>query len=331
MTGITTTPTSTGLGDGLTAAIRQEHEAASTAARSALQHALECGRLLAEAKQAIPHGSWEAYVKDACSIAPRTASLYLRLHRHRDRLPNRQRAADLSVRQAARLLERPRAKAEPELPAAERFDYLGEPWATVTATGVVWNPKWKVVPFPLYECVAPVFDANRPAPPAWYSPGHRHVAEHESGWCFEVSPDPFLPDRVNAIAHDPAGALHLAVFDGMSPAGIVPFLTACERHHGMPSQGAGWIITTATVPKAIARLAQPFPLELLNLASRRGHRCCLWALVDEATGAVPMEADPGFRAWGLFGRALGAWVKSGEGGIDSRGLAPRRRKAGASA
>lgn len=35
MSAITTTPTSTGLGDGLTAAIRQEHEAASTAVRPA--------------------------------------------------------------------------------------------------------------------------------------------------------------------------------------------------------------------------------------------------------------------------------------------------------
>lgn len=98
--------------EALTAAIRQEHEAASTAARSALGHALEAGRLLAEAKRKIPHGSWESYVKDSCSIAPRTARLYQRLHRNRARLGNRQHVAELNVRQAARLLERPKAKAE---------------------------------------------------------------------------------------------------------------------------------------------------------------------------------------------------------------------------
>lgn len=113
MKAITTSPTSTGLNpEALTAAIRREHEAASTAARSALEHALECGRLLAEAKRKIPHGSWESFVKDSCSIAPRTARLYQRLHRNRARLGDRQHVAELSVRQAARLLGRPKAKAE---------------------------------------------------------------------------------------------------------------------------------------------------------------------------------------------------------------------------
>jgi hypothetical protein len=112
MTAITTTATSSGLSpETLTAAIKQEHAAASRAAQSALQHALEAGRLLAEAKATIPHGSWESFVKDSCGIAPRTASLDQRLHRHRDRLPNRQHVAELSVRQAARLLEQPKAKA----------------------------------------------------------------------------------------------------------------------------------------------------------------------------------------------------------------------------
>jgi hypothetical protein len=126
MTAITIRSTSTPpalSGEQLTAAIRQEHEAASAAAGAALGHALEAGRLLAEARATIPHGAWESYVRESCSIAPRTASLYLRLHRHRDRLPNRQHVADLSVRQAARLLEGPRARAETEVerPAVDRL------------------------------------------------------------------------------------------------------------------------------------------------------------------------------------------------------------------
>jgi hypothetical protein len=140
----------------ITAAIRQEHEAASTAARSALGHALEAGRLLEEAKAAVPHGSWEAYVRDGCNIAPRTASLYLRLHRNRDRIADRQRGADLSVRQAARLLERPKAKAETVLTVAEP-EQAGELRLRV---------------------------------PEWYRPGHRHYGEHPSGWFFEVWPHP---------------------------------------------------------------------------------------------------------------------------------------------
>lgn len=154
---ITTTPTSLSLSpEQLTAAIRHEHEAASRAARSALGHALEAGRLLAEAKAVIPHGSWEAYLRDGCSIAPRTARLYLRLHRHRDRLPNRQHVAELSVRQASRLLEQPKAKAETVFPVAE-------------AEGI---------------------DELRLRVPEWYRPGRRHYGNHPSGWFFETWPHP---------------------------------------------------------------------------------------------------------------------------------------------
>lgn len=292
--------------EALTAAIRQEHEAASTAARSALGHALEAGRLLAEAKAAIPHGGWEAYVRDTCGIAPRTASLYLRLHRHRDRLSDRQHVAELSVRQAARLLERPKAKAETAA-AGARWDYLGQHWAEMTCTGCKFNPEWLLIPRPLY---AEAVTALVPEPPEWYRPGHRHVAQHASGWCCELSPFAEAVDRVNVIVHDPAGTLHLAAFDGMSPAGIIPFLTACEQRHSMPAMDDEWTITASPEPKAMLRLAKPFPLEIFDLAARPGHRCCCWPLIDEAIGKAAAEGNPGLRAWRMFGDALGLLSKA---------------------
>ncbi len=156
---ITTAATATAMSaEQLTAAIRHEHEAASTAASAALQHALEAGRLLAEAKRKIPHGSWESFVKDSCGIAPRTASLYQRLHRHRDRLPNRQHVAELSVRQAARLLEQPKAKDDTA--------------ATLPAVAVEQG------------------DDLRLQVPEWYRAGHRHFGSHPSEWCLEVWPHP---------------------------------------------------------------------------------------------------------------------------------------------
>jgi hypothetical protein len=137
-------------GDKLVVAIRREHVAASAAARSALEHALECGRLLAQARAEVPHGGWERYLSDTCGIAPRTGRLYLRLHEHRDRLGNRQRVAGLTVREAARLV------AEPRLVVAtdEQADEL------------------------------------RLRVPEWYRHGHRHYGEHPSGWIFEVWPHP---------------------------------------------------------------------------------------------------------------------------------------------
>ena len=58
--------------DGIAAAIRREHEAASAAAQSAVDHALEAGRLLAEARQGIPSAYWESIkradvAKESCA------------------------------------------------------------------------------------------------------------------------------------------------------------------------------------------------------------------------------------------------------------------------
>jgi len=169
-------------GDQLTVAIRQEHEAASAAAGAALRHALEAGRLLAEARAAISHGAWESYVRESCGIAPRTASLYLRLHRHRDRLPNRQHVADLSVRQAARLLERPRVKAEP-------VAAVPEPVADEQAAGSLR----------LYV-------------PEWYRRGVQNNVYHpKTKWFFQVWPHPqgepwvhlivYCPDHLGSYSH----------------------------------------------------------------------------------------------------------------------------------
>ncbi len=106
--------------DALAVAIQREHVAASTAARAALDHALEAGRLLAEARPGIPHGGWEAFVRDRCGLAPRTARLYLQLDANRARIADRQRVAGLTVREAARLVAEPRPEAEEQLEQGAR-------------------------------------------------------------------------------------------------------------------------------------------------------------------------------------------------------------------
>jgi hypothetical protein len=150
-------------GDKLVVAIRREHEAASAAARSALEHALECGRLLAQARAAIPHGGWENYLRDVCGIAPRTGRLYLRLHEHRGRLQDRQRVAGLSVREAAKLVAEPR-------PEVADFAQANEPRLYV---------------------------------PEWYRPRHWHAGGHPSGWLFYVWPHPAGEPWVHAVTLEP--------------------------------------------------------------------------------------------------------------------------------
>lgn len=63
--------------------INEHHRAAEADARSALQHALEAGRLLVEAKKSqCQHGQWVAWLADHFDGSERTAQAYMRVSRH---------------------------------------------------------------------------------------------------------------------------------------------------------------------------------------------------------------------------------------------------------
>jgi hypothetical protein len=208
--------------EGLTAAIRREHEAASTAAQSAIEHALEAGRLLAQAREGIPHGGWESFVREHCGIAPRTARLYMQLDARRDRIGNRQHVAGLTLREAARLVAEPKATAPPQ----------AEPPVACDAVDAAarWGLRLKV--------------------PAWYRPGHRHFGSHCSGWCFETWPHPAGVEWAHFYVCSP-----LSGYPGEEGGNIVgpkrgiavaALEWAIEKQtvNGMPSlDDAGWKIT----------------------------------------------------------------------------------------
>ena len=63
----------------LAQAIDREHQAAHQAARTALEHALECGRLLIQAKAAVPHGEWLPWLEANTSVSARQSQRYMRL------------------------------------------------------------------------------------------------------------------------------------------------------------------------------------------------------------------------------------------------------------
>ena len=54
-----------------------------------LKHAIECGRLLIEAKATLPHGAWLPWLEANVSFGARQAQKYMRLADHADALPNR--------------------------------------------------------------------------------------------------------------------------------------------------------------------------------------------------------------------------------------------------
>jgi Protein of unknown function (DUF3102) len=59
--------------------IETAHQAAYGAARTALEHAVGCGRLLLEAKAAIGHGGWLPWLEQNTSVGPRQAQRYMRV------------------------------------------------------------------------------------------------------------------------------------------------------------------------------------------------------------------------------------------------------------
>ena len=110
----------------LVQAIDQEHQAAVGAARSAVEHAIECGKLLFEAKTVVGHGAWLGWVETNCTFGQRTAQGYMRLARELPRLDeaNAQRVAHLSLRDALGTLARQSADLRrlPQLEAAKVLD-----------------------------------------------------------------------------------------------------------------------------------------------------------------------------------------------------------------
>lgn len=91
-------------------AIQSEHDAATTAARTAIGHAIRCGELLTEVKAQVPHGGWAGWLAEHFAGSARTASGYMRLAAHADELANRQALADLGIEGALKRLAAPPAE-----------------------------------------------------------------------------------------------------------------------------------------------------------------------------------------------------------------------------
>jgi hypothetical protein len=76
----------------LAARVNAEHQAVTAAVKRGVEHAVNAGKLLIEAKDQLAHGQWLPWLKDHCTISERTAQLYMRLAR---------RVADLEAKSAS--------------------------------------------------------------------------------------------------------------------------------------------------------------------------------------------------------------------------------------
>src|SRR5687767_14741623 len=108
MNAVTIIPTA-GVAD-LAARIRAECEAVARAMSDAVSHAREAGRLLREAKQIVGHGGWGAWLKANFELSDRTARAWMQLADEWEELdePNRQRVAEMSLREALSFIAKTR-------------------------------------------------------------------------------------------------------------------------------------------------------------------------------------------------------------------------------
>jgi hypothetical protein len=86
--------------------INKEHNLCLNAMRDSLQHAVNCGRLLMDAKELLPHGSWLPWLIDNCPFSERTAQAYMRVTQHYPELKSAV-TADLTLDGALMLLQEP--------------------------------------------------------------------------------------------------------------------------------------------------------------------------------------------------------------------------------
>ena len=82
------------------------HHRARDAAARAIDHAIEAGQALIEAKAVVGHGNWTPWVAEHFEGSERLAQLYARLAREVPKLPDETRnaVADLSLREAAKAI-----------------------------------------------------------------------------------------------------------------------------------------------------------------------------------------------------------------------------------
>ena len=85
--------------------INEQHRACEQTMNAGLHHALECGRLLLEAKKQVGHGAWLPWLAENCKFSKRTAQAYMRVSSQYPRLNGKaQRVALLTFRGAVAAL-----------------------------------------------------------------------------------------------------------------------------------------------------------------------------------------------------------------------------------
>jgi hypothetical protein len=184
----------------LAARANEEHRQCEQACKEGLQHALEAGRLLLEAKSKVEHGEWAKWLEEHCEFDERLAQKYMQVAKELPKLDeaNTPRVADLSFRQALDLVSK-NSRGLRQIPEEQREHALDlvedDPQANM------YRVKSQIMRDENHEELK-----RRALEPSKYLPttrGKRTIRmfrnADEQMWCVQIGPDENgakLPERV---------------------------------------------------------------------------------------------------------------------------------------
>jgi protein gp37 len=128
-----------------------------TAARTTLEHAIQVGELLIEAKRLVAHGDWTTWLEGNCDLSERMAQNYMRLARHPSK-PKLVSDLDPTIKGAIKSLAKPKpeetasvsnldtptdSKEQPAAKASEEFTPTPEPPITGKDKKYVLLDDWR--------------------------------------------------------------------------------------------------------------------------------------------------------------------------------------------
>jgi hypothetical protein len=99
----------------LASVINAEHALAEAGLRESIRHAIRCGELLVVAQRAVAYGQWGTWLRQNFKFSARTARFYMQLAALGP--AERQRVAEVPLRQALQSLRRPSPHFEYRTPA----------------------------------------------------------------------------------------------------------------------------------------------------------------------------------------------------------------------
>jgi len=182
--------------------IKAEHEALAVAMKRGLEHAINAGALLIEAKAQLKHGQWLPWLREHCHIPERTARLYMQLASHAAEIGN---VAEMTVRGAMKLLQRP--------PTEPNWD----DWQSISE----WAQRMLDDPFTDFDFKD---DDDAPLNLDWVKTKLMHQAGVPAiaAWCFDVS----------HVTEDNRPALRLCPWDELCEAAkvLAPIVSDKSEH-----------------------------------------------------------------------------------------------------